>query len=640
MCGVAGYWAPRGATPPATLERMTAALRHRGPDGAGQWFSPAGGPALGHRRLAIVDLGATGQQPMASASGRYVVVFNGEIYNFRALRRELAAQGHAFRGTSDTEVMLAAFEQYGVAPAVTRFSGMFAFAVFDQRERVLWLGRDRLGEKPLYVVPGETACLFGSELKAIAAHGGVPLELSRAGAAAVLRYGYIPAPDTIYRGVEKLRPGELLGVREMADGRLTYARERYWHAVPSAVNARTRPFTSGEAADAVEAILTEVIGEQMLADVPVGAFLSGGIDSSLVVALMQRQSAVPVRTFTIAFAESTHDESAHAAAIARHLGTEHCEIRLEPTMALESLERLPTIFDEPFADSSQLPTWLVARETRRHVTVALTGDGGDELFGGYSQYTGPDTLGRLVDGVPGPLRGITGAALEIFPASALERALRWGGGRGWPPAARQRLLRGLRQRDQARLYEDRQARWIEPGDLLAPDLTTDGRWTGRQEADWSDALSPTEATMLYDTQTYLPGDILVKVDRTSMAHSLETRAPLLDHRVFEAAWRTPLPLKVANGQGKQLLRELLSRYIPRPMFERPKQGFAIPLAHWLRTDLRGWAEDLLKDTARSSTPMRAGVLDRVWGEHLAGTFDHSERLWSALVLLQWFRRAA
>ncbi len=641
MCGIAGLWAPDGTRADEALVRgMTDCLAHRGPDASGVWLESSCGVGLGHRRLSIVDLSPTGSQPMASGSGRFTMVFNGEIYNYRPLRRELEALGVEFRGASDTEVMLAAFERWGVTASVPRFAGMFAFAVWDARERCLWLARDRMGEKPLYMSAIQGRLLFGSELKAVTA--GMPARpaIDPLAVASVLRYGYVPAPRSIFRGVEKLMPGELVCATSSDSGEIVLSRQRYWsvqQAVTAGAAARRQPVTMAAAADRVEGLLQEVIADEMVADVPVGAFLSGGIDSSLVVALMQKQSTRPVRTFTIAFEEATHDESAYAAKIAAHLGTDHTEIRLPATQALELMDALPTVFDEPFADSSQLPTWLVSRITRQHVTVALSGDGGDELFGGYSQHTGRDTIRAALGRVPKIGRPLVAAGIDALPEAWAEGLITKAGASGWAPAMRRRVVRGLRSEDPGVLYEDRQARWINPGELMSSSWDTEGVDNMRQAATWLAELSEPEQYMAWDAQTYLPDDILVKVDRSAMANSLETRAPLLDHRVFELAWRLPLSVKVTSGEGKLVLREVLGRHVPRPLFERPKQGFSIPLGQWLRTDLRPWAEDLLQYSASPESPVRPEPLRALWRQHLKGPHDHSERLWSVFVVLQWLR---
>lgn len=639
MCGIAGFWrVSRAGSADDIIGRMNTSLAHRGPDGQGRWTDPLGTIALGHRRLAIVDLSETGQQPMWSSSGRFVIVFNGEIYNFRSLRRELEGHGDRFVGSSDTEVMLACFERYGVAKAVPMLSGMFAFAVFDVREQQLWVCRDRLGEKPLYLANDGQQCVLASELKAIMASGLVSRDIDPVATAQVLRYGYIPAPQSIYRHVSKLYPGELLCLQRTPSGTLTSTRTRYWEPVAVAHAQRGDSLAMPEqGVDLIASVLGEVVGEHMLADVPVGAFLSGGIDSSLVVALMRERATRPIRTFTIAFSEATHDESVYAKAIAAHLGTEHCEIRLSAHAALDAVAQLPTLYDEPFADSSQLPTWLVARETRQHVTVALTGDGGDELFGGYSQYTAFDRVGQLIRQIPAAARPVVGMLLSGAPPALLIALIARTGGSGWPSETRERLLRGLRSANEARLYEDRHALWIDPMPLLRTALPPESARLQLPGATWPDGFSEIERMMLYDSQGYLPGDILAKVDRASMANSLETRAPLLDHRVFEAAWQLPLAAKVGPAGGKLVLRDLLSRHVPKTLFDRPKQGFSIPLAGWLRRELKGWGDDLIRFAGTGSSPLRQAPLDEVWQAHQRGACDHSARLWSALVLLQWFQ---
>lgn len=635
MCGIAGLWRPTGSNADlatGVLRRMTDALAHRGPDADGHWIDPERGVALGHRRLSIVDLSPTGAQPMRSRSGRFTIVFNGEIYNYRKLRDELIAGGIPFRGTSDTEVMLAGFETWGITATLARLAGMFAFAVWDSATEELWLARDRMGEKPLYIAQFNGQLAFASEIKSFRVIPGFPREINAAALASVLRNGYVGGEQAIYQSVTRLRPGSY-AVVSSKNGQPHLRSELYWNVRNELRQPNATPAypNDSSATDALDALLTEVVGEEMVADVPVGAFLSGGIDSSLIVSVMQKVASRPVRTFTIGFSENSHDESPFARAVAQHLGTEHTEIMLSADDALKFVERLPTIFDEPFADSSQLPTLLVSAVTREHVTVALSGDGGDELFGGYSQYMSPDSVGKIIQRVPQALRAPLGATIGAAPNALVNSVLTRGG--TWAPNTRARLLRELRDSSKSNSYENLLAKWVSPTDVLAAAHAG----TGNASSDvWPQAASEEEARMAYDMQHYLPDDILVKVDRSAMAASLETRAPLLDHRIVKFAVQQPLSLKIRDGRGKFLLRNLLARYIPQAMIDRPKRGFSIPLASWLRGPLRSWGDAVLANDAELRTWFKPAVVQSIWDAHQRGE-DHAERLWPILMVMQWVR---
>ena len=637
MCGIAGFWRPSGS--PAdiatrSLGRMTDALAHRGPDADGHWVDAERGVALGHRRLSIVDLSPTGAQPMRSRSGRFTIVFNGEIYNFRRLRDELVALGWSFRGTSDTEVMLAGFEQWGLSATLPRLAGMFAFVVWDAATEELWLARDRMGEKPLYIAQFGGQLAFASEIKSFRTLPGFPRDINPAAISALLRHGYIGGEQSVYQCVQRLRPGSY-AVVSSRNGEPQIRTEQYWNVLNElrAANSGAPGISDDEATNSLDALLTEVVGDEMVADVPVGAFLSGGIDSSLIVSLMQKVAAQPVRTFTIGFTENSHDESPFARAVANHLGTSHTEIMLAADDALKFVERLPVIFDEPFADSSQLPTLLVSSVTRQHVTVALSGDGGDELFGGYSQYTSPDSVGTLIDRVPRALRVPLSATLGAAPNALVNSVLTRGS--SWAPNTRARLLRELRNSSRANSYESLLAKWVSPADVMAAEHAASLPGTVPDSA-WPHAATEPEARMAYDMQHYLPDDILVKVDRSAMACSLETRAPLLDHRVVTFAVKQPLSLKIRDGRGKFLLRNLLSRYIPQQMIDRPKRGFSIPVNQWLRGPLREWGDAVLQDDALLRSWFQPSVVANMWGQHQRGE-DHAERLWPILMAMQWLR---
>ncbi len=652
MCGIAGFLdlapARDAASLQATVAAMADTLRHRGPDDAGVWVDAAAGVALGFRRLAIIDLSPHGRQPMASADGRYVVVFNGELYNFRALRADLErAAGVRFRGHSDTEVLVEAIAHWGLRAALDRFNGMFAFAVWDCHERRLHLVRDRLGEKPLYYGWVGGCFLFGSELAALRAHPAFDAEIDRGAVALYLRLGCVPAPYSIYRGIAKLPPGTLLTVPADDPG----ARPRpaaYWSARAVAERGAQAPLRGPvrEIVAQLDALLRDAVRLRLEADVPLGAFLSGGIDSSTVVALMQAQSARPVKTFTIGFHEADYDEARHAAAVARHLGTEHTALYLTPDEALAAIPRLPTLYDEPFADPSQLPTFLVAELARGAVTVALSGDGGDELFGGYNRYFWGRSIWQKVGWLPRGVRGTAVAALTALSPEA------WGAvfarlGPALPRGVRQsnpgdklhKLAEVLDADHAEALYLRLVSHWKEPAALVPGAAEPATLLTDR--AAWADLPDFTQRMMFLDTVTYLPDDILTKLDRATMAVSLEARVPLLDHRVVEFAWRLPLALKIRRGQGKWLLRQVLDRYVPRALVERPKMGFGVPLDAWLRGPLRDWAEALLdegrlrRDGLLDPAPIRAK-----WREHLSGQRNWQYYLWDVLMLQAWLEQWA
>ena len=658
MCGLAGFVdGARCLEQRAGSEiarRMADALRHRGPDDAGVWWDAEDGIALAHRRLAIVDLSAAGHQPMLSPSRRYVIVYNGEIYNFPVLRRELEGLGARFRGTSDTEVLLAAIDHWGIEPALERINGMFAFALWDRRSRLLHLVRDRLGKKPLYFGWAGRTLLFASELKAFHAHPDFVPEIDRAAVELLLRYGYVPAPQSIYRGVFKLPAGAHLaapGVFDAPDEALLDRVRIYWSMRDVARRNGQAPLQIGEteAVDRLEHLLTEAVAQRMVADVPLGTFLSGGIDSSTVVALMQKSSARPVKTFTIGFREAGYNEAECAKQVARHLGTEHHELQVSPADALAVIPKLPEIYDEPFADTSQIPTFLVSSLTRREVTVALSGDGGDEVFGGYNRHFLGPRLRRAVRCWPRPIRqGCAGLLTSISAEgwdAGFERINRW------LPEARRRPTAGahlykladlLTVEDPEQIYERFVLRWTDPASLMADEAQRRGTPSGGRLAAQGGPIDLddfTDQMMYYDTVGYLPDDILVKVDRASMACSLEVRAPLLDHRVVEFAWRLPRALKVRAGAGKLILRQILARHVPTSLIERPKQGFVMPLDRWLRGPLRDWAETMLgRQRLQSEGIFDPRPVRRAWEEHLAGRGNWVDRLWCVLMFQAWLER--
>jgi asparagine synthase (glutamine-hydrolysing) len=635
MCGIAGFLDRSNG---AVAERfhecvaaMTIAISHRGPDDTGAWIDVPSGIALGHRRLSILDLSAEGHQPMQSAGGGFVVVFNGEIYNFQELRRELEHLGHRFRGHSDTEIMLAAFDQWGLEASLRRFNGMFAFALWDRRNRILHLSRDRMGKKPLYYGWAGDTFLFGSELKALRAHPVFHSSIDRDALALYFRLGYIPAPYTIYENIRKLPAATYLSIRA-GDRRTSSDPVSYWsarHAAESGLRDTIHDYDA--AVGELDRLLRDAVAMRMIADVPLGAFLSGGIDSSLVASIMQAQCGRPVKTFCIGFSEQKYNEADHARAVARHLGTDHTELTLTPAQALEVVPRLPRMFDEPFADSSQIPTFLVSGLARRSVTVSLSGDGGDELFGGYTSYQMCPEFYRKYGWMPGPIRSAAGQMLRAVPQSLWNEIVPDGG--ALTPGARlHRLASTFRARTPETVYLSLISLWEQPAALVPGASEPPTPFTRAASAALPDL---TEKMMLLDALVYLPDDILVKVDRASMAVSLEARAPLLDYRLLEFAWRLPRPFKIRHGTGKWILRDLLSRYVPREIVERPKAGFEVPIRHWLRGPLRAWAEDLL-DGGRIA---REGLLNpapvrQTWLEHQSGR-DWTGRLWAVLMFESW-----
>jgi asparagine synthase (glutamine-hydrolysing) len=647
MCGLAGFLDLACATGKEVLENtvmhMANTLQHRGPDDAGSWVDPEAGIALGFRRLSIIDLSPEGHQPMRSASGRHVVIFNGEIYNHEELRQELESgtAGTPFRGHSDTEVLLAAIERWGMEPAVRRFVGMYAFAVWDRRERLLYLGRDRIGEKPLYYGWMGDTFLFGSELKALRKHPAFRPEIDRDALGSYTRYGYVPAPHAIYKDVFKLVPGTLLTI-EGAGAKTLPLPIPYWSPTGVAESGAANPLALDDqaATDQLEHLLRQAIRQQMVADVPLGAFLSGGIDSSTVVALMQAQSTRPVRTFAIGFNESDYNEAVHAQAVARHLGTEHTELYVTPTEAQAVIPKLPALYDEPFGDSSQIPTFLVSQLARRAVTVSLSGDGGDELFAGYSRYTLISSIWKKIKWMPYSMRHVTASVLGELSSprwdrtfNALQTVLPLNRERFYPFARKARTFADLVARVESPegIYQS----WLtkchgSPVLGAVPRLVLTN---GKLKVHLANSM---QRLMYFDLISYLPDDILVKVDRASMGVSLESRAPILDHRVVEFAWRVPVSMKVRKGTRKWLLRQVLYRYVPPELVERPKVGFAVPIESWLRGPLYEWAESLLDEgRLRREGFFEVAPVRQKWAEHLAGNQNWQYGLWNVLMFQAW-----
>lgn len=647
MCGITGFL---GIAEPALMRgiaaRMADTLIHRGPDDSGVWLDEQRGLALAHRRLSILDLSSAGHQPMISGSSQYVIVFNGEIYNHLQMRVELEKAGGlaGWRGHSDTETLLAAIERWGVEKTLQQSVGMFAFALWDRTTGTLTLARDRLGEKPLYYGWQGRAFLFGSELKALRAHPAWLGEIDRDALAHFLRYGYVPVPLSIHVGIAKLPPGTYAQLRRGDGPGAMPVLRSYWSAREIAVLADQPNLDDQVAVNALDSVLREAIGRQMLADVPLGAFLSGGVDSSTVVALMQAQSSQPVRTFAIGFDESGYDEACHARLVAAHLRTDHTELYVKPGDALAIIPSLPDFYDEPFGDSSQIPTHLIACLARRQVTVSLSGDGGDELFGGYNRYFWGRSLWPKLSPLPVALRRFGGRALTVLSPGAWDRIFDLL--RPLLPDRLQISMPGDKVHKLAsvidaanvdELYRRLISQHREPGSIVL----------GAAEAPtWAEAESSVFSNnefiarmMFHDLVGYLCDDILTKVDRAAMAVSLETRVPLLDHNVVQFAWRLPMHMKIRNGQGKWLLRQVLYRYVPRELIERPKQGFGAPLDSWLRGPLRDWAETLLSEKRlQEEGYLRPQPIREKWQEHLSGRRNWQHWLWNVLMFQAWRER--
>jgi asparagine synthase (glutamine-hydrolysing) len=642
MCGWTGFWLTdrmNSEDMGHIVASMRDTLEHRGPDDCGSFVDAAAGIALGFRRLSIVDLSPLGHQPMESASGRYVMAFNGEVYNFGDIRAELEPLGYTFRGHSDTEVMLAAIEQWGLESAVSRFIGMFAIALWDRKERALSLVRDRLGIKPIFYGISNGVLLFGSELKALCQFPGFSSPVDRSAVTLYLRHAYIPAPYTIYQSVSKLPPGSILRITSPSVP--LPAPKAYWSIHDAVQKGVANQFKGSDAdvADELDALLRDAIRLRMIADVPLGAFLSGGIDSATIVALMQAQSTKPVKTFSIGFNEEAYNEAQHAKVIAAHLHTDHTELYATTKEAQDVIPKLPFLYDEPFADASQIPTYLVCALARREVTVSLSGDGGDELFGGYRRYFtrhfSYETVWQKSRRVPRSVRRAIAVASRAtgVPSPPPLGSSKFAAAQGFARRAGAALDAGSPERfylSLATVHHD-PARTVVGG--------ADGAYAFTREADWVDLPSLTERMMYLDGAVYLPDDILTKVDRASMGVSLEARVPILDHRVAEFAWRLPLERKIADGKGKVPLRNVLYRYVPQEMMERPKQGFRVPVESWLRTDLRDWAETLMaEDRIKREGFLNPARIRTAWKRHLDGTENNQDFLWEVLMFQAWLER--
>jgi len=611
-------------------------LRHRGPDDADVWVESACGVALSHRRLAIIDLTQQGHQPMVSADQRFIIVFNGEIYNFAQLRAELEERGHRFRGASDTEVMLTAFCEWGVEAALARFNGMFAFGAWDRKSEVLWLARDRLGEKPLYFGWIGRSLVFASELKALRAFPGFQGEIDREALTLFFRFNYISSPYSIFSGIHKLLPGSVLRWQR-SDGKERI--HRYWSLaeVAKAGAGHLSGSSPDELLVLLEALLSEAVKLRMVADVPLGAFLSGGVDSSLMVALMQRQSPAPVRTFSIGFDDERLNEANHAKRVAQALGTEHTECYLTENDLLDTVAKIPSIYDEPLADSSQIPTYHLACLARRHVTVSLSGDGPDELFGGYPRYVGAHRVAAFSRWIPPAVRSALSSALALATGAgkqSLGKVLP----KLWHRCVDEEKIRKmsslLRKRFDSRLWWDI-ASLAGDSDRLLSEPRLPAQFLALLEQEQS-VPADVSKLMLGDGLFYLPEDILAKVDRAAMAVSLETRAPFLDPKIVAFAWALPVRLKINESQGKWLLRQLLYRHVPRELVDRPKAGFSMPIARWMRGRLRDWVESSLDEKSLTDSGLlNARAVRQLWREVLDGHDDRAHLVWGVLVFQGW-----
>ena len=638
MCGIVGYWDKQGADV-KIVEQMALQIQHRGPDDAGTWLNEQGNLALAHRRLSIMDLSPAGHQPMLSPCKRYTLVYNGEIYNHLDIRRQLAVdneQGFNWKGHSDTETLLIALRHWGFKKTLEKLNGMFAFALWDESEKKLFLARDRMGEKPLYYGHNNGCFFFGSELKSFKVHPKWQGEIDRDALTLYMRHNNVPAPWSIYKDIKKLPPAHFVVVSE--SGSIVSKPHCYWNLAQIAEQGVENQIMDAETlTDELDSLLRDAVLSRMASDVPLGAFLSGGFDSTMVAALMQAQSSRPIKTFTIGFNEQGYNEAVHAKAVAKHLGTEHTELYVSSKEAMAVIPRLGTIWDEPFSDSSQIPTLLVSQLAKQHVTVSLSGDGGDELFCGYNRYTQGYQIWYKLRLLPVPLRQLMGKLMRILPGVPLEKLMEFLPKRFQIPHLADRLPKladVIVQKTPESYYQNLVSHWKNPDKLVlgATEPQTIFNYTEQHPR-----LANFREKMMYlDSMTYLPDDILTKVDRASMAVSLEARVPLLDHRVVEFAWKVPMSLKYKDGKGKWLLREVLYRYVPRELMERPKMGFGVPIDEWLKTDLREWAEELLGEKRLREQGFFDPVpIRKMWEEHISGKRRWHYYLWDVLMFQAW-----
>lgn len=650
MCRIAGFWDPQSRNVASWREAIMAmrdSMTYGGPDDAGFYFDQEFGLALGHRRLAILDLSPLGHQPMFSASGRFGIVYNGEVYNYQAIAKELESKGRSFQGTSDTEVILEAIEEWGLEKAVNQFIGMFALAVWDSQEKVLFLVRDRLGIKPLYYGWIKETLGFASELKAFRAFPGFTPTIDREVLGLFFRHNYVPGPYSIFKNIWKLLPGQILAVNRTSLATKQLTPSSYWTAAEIAQKGQEDPYKGSleEAEEELEALLSDAIRLRLISDVPLGAFLSGGIDSSIVVSLMQASSNAVVRTFSIGFEQAAYNEAPFAKAVACHLGTDHTELYVTEKEAQGVIPLLPSIYDEPFADSSQIPTYILSKLTRQYVTVSLSGDGGDELFAGYDRYAWGKEIWQKIGWMPsGMKKSLRALLLSISPSKwdfLLSQFSSW-----LPTALRtdrpgdrvHKLADAFLFDNRTELYQWLVSHWREPISLVKGvnhELSTPFIFKKNQMA-LNDYI---EEMQFLDLITYLPDDILTKVDRASMSVALEARVPLLDHRVVEFAWRLPLSFKFQNGIGKSILRKILIKYVPRRLIERPKMGFGIPIDSWLRGPLKEWAEDLLsEERLKKEGYLNQEIVSLKWQEHLSGKRNWQYFLWNVLMWESWLEK--
>lgn len=644
MCGLVGFLEKTftNGGKSVILSKMVAQIRHRGPNDTGVWLNSKEGINLAHARLSIIDLSPAGHQPMESSSGRYAVIFNGEIYNHLEIREDLNKRHNIleWRGGADTETLLAGFDYWGVEETLKRCTGMFSLATWDQQEKTLILARDRIGEKPLYYGWQGDTFLFGSELKALKVHPAFKAEINRDSICLYMRHNCIPAPHSIYKGIYKISPGTFLTVSLSSPEPII---KSYWSAVDIALKGINTPFSGSpeEAIDELEVLLKGAVAKQMMADVPLGAFLSGGVDSSVIVALMQAQSKKPIKTFSIGFNESLYNEAEHAKAVAQYLKTDHTELYVSPSDSMAVIPNLPTIYDEPFSDSSQIPTFLVSQLARKHVTVSLSGDAGDELFTGYNRYMLTANTWSKLSQIPRPIRNLIAKMITILSPTSWNRIAnilvkihplfsQW-------VNVGDKLHKGagvMGARDVEGLYRGLVTHWPQPENIVLSGKEPLTLLTGNRPN--FEGLNNIERMMLLDLLTYLPDDILCKVDRAAMAVSLETRVPFLDHHVVEFSWKLPLKYKIREGQSKWILRQVLYRHVPKKLIERPKMGFGVPIGDWLRSPLRDWAEDLLDESRLCQDGyFHPSPIRKKWQEHLSGRRNWQHHLWDVLMFNAW-----